>query len=72
MRVFLLVLIAFIVLFITAGCSQFDANTEDVELSRFKTRSNKYLYCVIRLSREGVKQSLIKTFCDSSLGSIED
>lgn len=36
------------------------------------TRSEKYLKCVVKLSREGIKQSLIGTLCDKSYGSITD
>ena len=35
------------------------------------TRSGKYLQCVIRLNNEGLKQSLIKTLCDSTYGGLE-
>jgi len=34
------------------------------------TRSEKYKECIIELSREGIKQSLIKELCDGTYGSL--
>jgi len=34
-------------------------------------RSFNYLQCVKELSREGIKQSLIKELCDASFGSLD-
>jgi hypothetical protein len=36
-----------------------------------KTRAENYKSCVLDFSREGIKQSLIKELCDSTLGSID-
>ena len=34
-------------------------------------RSTKYINCVTKLNREGIKQSLIETLCNQSLGGLE-
>lgn len=36
------------------------------------TRQEKYFRCVVSLSREGIKQSLIGELCDKTHGSIND
>ena len=33
-------------------------------------RSHKYLECISKLSREGIKQSLIEKLCNQAIGSI--
>lgn len=35
------------------------------------TRADRYLSCVTRLSREGIRQGLLKQLCDASYGSID-
>jgi hypothetical protein len=36
-----------------------------------KPRQQRYLECVVKLSREGIKQSLIGMLCDKTYGRIE-
>ncbi len=37
----------------------------------YAPRSSKYITCVRDLNKDGLKQNLIKTLCDSALGSLD-
>ena len=57
------------------GCSGLPAQRVEVvnmpEMRKPLTRSDKYFNCIRELSREGIKQALIKSLCDSTLGSLD-
>jgi hypothetical protein len=37
-----------------------------------ESRSSKYIKCLSKLNREGIKQGLLKSLCDSAYGSIDE
>ena len=72
-----LIILALIALFSTS-CAKMPPSRHVVKIdtrgykaSKPLSRSDKYLQCVIKLNRDGVKQDLIKILCDSSYGKLD-
>ena len=56
----------------TIGCAKMPIAPKVVHSKRIiKTRADRYMGCILRLNQDGLKQTLIKTLCDSSYGSID-
>ena len=59
----------YLLLLLFVSCAMFQQEPEEQVPIPSLTRDEKYLNCVVKLNREGLKQSLIKILCDSSYGS---
>lgn len=64
-------------LIVLTGCGQLPAqrvrvvNMPEKGASAPVTRSDKYKNCIVELSREGIRQSLIGMLCDKTYGRID-
>lgn len=74
--IILLTITLTLILVLTSSCTKMPIQRTHLLLENVKkqhsTRSENYLECLSRLNKEGVKQGLLKTLCDSSYGTIDD